>query len=67
MPLDEKLHDRNTIGSPLCPMCDKKQETHTHFIMCSFYKADQDTVLRKRIEVTTKKKDVDPYIQIILL
>ena len=68
LPLNEKLHERNTISSPLFPMCDKEQDNHTHFIRCKCkcYKADQETHLRKRIKATMKKKDVDPYLQIIL-
>ena len=67
LPLNPKLHERNAIGSPLCPMCDEFQETRMHFITCKCHKTNQHVPIRKQILASVEKHNVDPYLQIILL
>ena len=67
LPLNEKLHERNVIGSPLCPTCDEFQETQMHFITCKCYKTNHNVPIRKKILASVEKHNVHRYLQILLL
>ena len=66
LPLDKKLHERNTIGSPLCPMCDAEHEDHQHFLTCSHYEGLTTRQVLGQIDSHTKAKGVDRILRLIL-
>ena len=66
LPLTKKLHERNTIGSPLCPMCDAEHEDHQHFLTCSHYEGLTTRQVLGQIDSHTKAKGVDRILRLIL-
>ena len=60
LPLHESLHNRKSIGTPLCPMCSTDKETHLHFITCNQYPGNGIETAMTQIASVIMKEEVDP-------
>ena len=66
LPLHKAMHERSTVGTPLCPLCDMAEEDHRHFMGCPGYKGLTQQAILGHIDTCAKAQRVDPVLGIIV-
>ena len=64
--IHKQLHERETVGSPTCLMCGKREETENHFLRFKSYQ-NTEYSLTKTITKILDAQGIDPHLKIILL